>query len=244
MNCKLKIMKMKLGMAEILHSSHSTRNSQFRPGFTLIEMLVVIGIIAILLGVAISSFTSITRRAARMHAVELVSNVSTALNVLFQQKNRWPQSLADNASGGNGQLNARAAASLAVNRLMALTYTEREEDGQTVRVLSGLDRCGIVTPWAAKVIKRLGQGADPLSAKVPPSDRTVRQHILHYALDLDGDGITEANVGGETIRIRTNAAVWCIDASGGNEGEPWPYSVGKSKGTDIYSWTERQVEER
>ena len=214
-----------------------------KPAFSLIEMLVVIGIIAVLLGAAIASYTSITRKAARTHATELVSNVSTALNALFQQKNRWPQALVSNAGGGNGQLDDHAAAPLAVNKLLSLTYTEREEDGRNIRVLSGLDRCGIITPWAAKVVKRASQGSNPLGAKVPPSGRTVRQHILHYALDLDGDGITEANVGGETIRIRTNAAVWCIGAEGGNEGEPWPYSVGKRKGSDIYSWTDRQVED-
>ena len=214
-----------------------------RAGFSLVEMLVVIGIIAVLIGASFGGYSALSARASRTHGVELVSNVATALNALFQEKNRWPTALANGAQGGDGRLDKNAAVPLA--KYMSLTTRETKVDGKTVKELIGLDRCGIVTPWALKVIKRLGPTADATGVKVPPSGRRVEKHILHYALDLDGDGITEANVGGETKRIRANAVVWSIGPKGGDpekDGDPWAYSQGKRR-DDIYSWSDKQVEE-
>lgn len=215
-----------------------------RKGFSLIEMLVVIGIIAILTGASVAAFSKLSARAARTHGIELVSNVATALGILLQDKGRWPEVMVNEASGGNGLLKANVAAPLATSRLLSLTSTTRTIDGRTVKVLSGLDRCGIVTPWAQKVIKRASATSSALNLRVPPQNWTVEKHLLHFALDLDGDGITEANVGGETLRIRASAAVWCIGKDGGNpagQGDPWPYREGLKRG-DIYSWGSRQVE--
>lgn len=217
-----------------------------RKGFSLIEMLVVIGIIAVLSGASIAAFSKFSSRAARTHGVELVSNVATALSILLQDKGRWPEVMVSEASGGDGRLKADVAAPLATSRLLSLTSTTRTVDGRTVKVLSGLDRCGIVTPWAQKVIKRTSGTASALNLSVPPQNWKVEKHILHFALDLDGDGITEANVGGETLRIRASAAVWSIGNDGGNpagQGDPWPYREGLKRG-DIYSWSSRQVENR
>ena len=65
----------------------------------------------------------------------------------------------------------------------------------------------------------------------------MRDHRLHYALDADGDGITEAVVGGESLRVRANVAVWCCGADGRIE----PYTDGL-KSDDVYSWTRDQVD--
>ena len=62
-------------------------------------------------------------------------------------------------------------------------------------------------------------------------------HILHYALDLDGDGIISgANVGGETINVRATAIVWSVGPSGKIEA----YSKGIMH-DGIYSWTKGQT---
>ena len=206
-----------------------------KKGFSLVEMLVVIGIIAVLIGASVGGYSALSARAARTHGVELVSNVAVALNAMFQEKGRWPAALANKAQGGDGQLDKDAAVPLA--KYMSLTTSGGK--------LAGLDRFGIVTPWALKRIKRMGASENNSSVRVPPSNRTIEKHILHFALDLDGDGITEANVGGEMKRIRTNAAVWSIGAEGGDpssDGNPWAYSKGKRRG-DIYSWSDKQVEE-
>lgn len=213
-------------------NAHSTIS--LRPAFTLIEMLVVVGIIAVLVGASIGGFAKMTKSAEKAKAQELVSNVATALTALFQQEGAWPRRLARNGSS-DGELNAETAYALVAGTTKYLSLTV--ENGK----LAGLDRFGVVTPWATAAIKRKGTAAS-LSDRVFGST-TVKDHILHYALDLDGDGIIKgANVGGEAVDIRATAAVWCIGKSGGNKGQPWSYSKGR-RADDVYSWTLGQTQQ-
>ena len=201
-------------------------------GFTLIEMLVVIGIVAVLIGASIGGYAKMTKSAEKAKAQELVSNVATALTALFQQEGAWPRRLARKAASGDGELDAETAYTLVAGTTKYLSLTTQGSR------LAGLDRFGVVTPWATSVIKRKGLSA-ALTDKVTGST-AVKDHVLHYALDLDGDGIIEANVGGESVKIRATAAVWCIGKDGGDKGKPWPYAQGRKAG-DIYSWTYGQT---
>ena len=207
------------------------RSGTGRRGFTLIEMLVVIGIIAILTAAAIGSFSSMTKTAEKAKAQEVVSNAATALTALFQQEGAWPKRLVSN---NNKQLDENAALPLAKGGYFSLTTKGSGTDMK----LSGLDKFGILTPWAAAVVKRRGTSAQ-LGDSVTGTTK-VRDHILYYAIDLSGQGIIEATVGGESIKIRATAAVWCIGKSGGKDGKPWPYSTGLKK-DDLYSWTYGQT---
>ena len=202
-----------------------------RRGFTLIELLVVIGIIAILTGAAIGSFSAMTKTAEKAKAQELVSNAATALTALFQQEGAWPKRLISN---NNKQLDKDAAVPLAKGGYFSLTTKGSGSDMQ----LSGLDKFGIVTPWASAVIKRRGTNAQ-LGDSVTGTTK-VQDHILYYAIDLSGQGVVQATVGGESVKIRATAAVWCIGKSGGKSGKPWPYSMGLKK-DDLYSWTYGQT---
>ena len=70
-------------------------------GFTLIEILVVIGIIAVLSGALMMGFGRVTRSAQRAKATELVSQTAQALVVLRQKNGRtWPSVLVGNLGGG------------------------------------------------------------------------------------------------------------------------------------------------
>lgn len=214
-------------------SSFFLRPLSLSSGFTLIEMLVVIGIIAVLIGASIGGFSQMTKSAEKAKAQELVSNVATALTALFQQEGAWPKRLARNGAS-DGELDAETAYALVAGttKFMSLT-TENNK-------LAGLDRFGIVTPWATAVIKRKGTSA-ALSDLVTGTT-TVKDHILHYALDLDGDGVIKgANVGGESVNVRATAIVWCIGKDGGDKGKPWPYTKGRRAG-DVYSWTLGQTQ--
>ena len=215
----------------------------FKPGFTLIEMLVVIGIIAILIGASIGGYSHMTHAADKTKAQELVSNVATALTALYQQEGNWPKRLALNGAT-DGELDENVSIPLAKGKYFSLTTTG---SGSNMKLV-GNDRFGIISPWAMAVVKRRGMSAT-LDDKV--GTMTVRDHRIHYALDLDGDGIIKgASVGGNSVDIRATAAAWC----GGRDGviDPYPYGGGKkSKGKDakagptddVYSWTIGQTKD-
>ena len=74
-------------------------------------MLVVIGIIAVLVGASIGGFSAMTRTAEKAKCQELVSNVATALTVMFQQEGAWPRALAQNGAS-DGRLDAKSAYAL------------------------------------------------------------------------------------------------------------------------------------
>ncbi len=156
---------------------------------------------------------------------EVVSNTATALVALFQTDGSWPRSLRVNGAT-DGELDARAAYPLSKG-YMTLTTSGTQ--------LSGMDRFGILTPWGSAHLKSRGNSA-ALGDKV--GEGTLKDHILHYALDLDGDGIINgASVGGESVDVRANAIVWSVGPSGRVEG----YSKG-IKGDGIYSWTKGQTQ--
>ena len=217
-----------------------------KKGFTLIEMLVVIGIIAVLIGASIGGFSSMTRTAEKARAQELVNNVATALTALFQQEGNWPKRLATNGQT-DGRLDENASLPLARGKYFSLTTTGTDKDMKLI----GLDRFGIVSPWATAIIKRRGTSAS--LSDVVLNAKTIQDHILHYALDLDGDGVIKgANVGGKSIDIRATVAVWCA----GRDGvvDPYPYGSGAGKkgsnqsasgrrSDDVYSWTPGQTVE-
>ena len=222
----------------------------FNQGFTLIEMLVVIGIIAILIAASIAGFMSAGKTAEAARTRELVANTATALGVLLQNKGQWPQRMAAEAQSGDGKLDQNAAAALGYHGYMSLSGKANANGTYT---LTGADRFGIVDPWAMAVVKRYQKnGGSPDSIKVP-SGGTVKDHTLHFALDLDGDGIVNASVGGTPVDVRANAIVW----SCGRDGvvSPYPYAGGNQSGgggankgnatghrsDDIYSWHPKQV---
>ena len=210
-------------------------HQEMRRGFTLIEMLVVLGILAVLIGIGIGSFSSATRKAQKTRGQELVSNVATALEAVYQREGCWPRRILANGAS-DGLLDENVAYELAKRKVMTLTYKDSEKK------TSGLDCCGVVTPWAQDAIKSAGQGAN--TGTRVQTGGTVKDHVLHYAVDVDGDGYVNASVGGVSVNIRGSAAVWCCTPSGGKIA---PY--GSSGGTtgkkdrlgDIYSWTRDQV---
>ncbi len=203
-----------------------------KKGFTLIEMLVVIGIIAILMGALLAGFNQITKSAQRARAQETVSNAAAALTFLLQKDGAWPQSIITEAAKNPSQMTKDVARALGKKKVMNVNMKG------SANILIGTDRCGIVSPWAAAVLKRTG-GANAsensnIDEKVPTGG-TVRDHILYFAVDLDGDGITEANINGTTVRIRASAVAWCAGA----DGKLAPHSqMGRSD--DVYSWQKSQ----
>ena len=201
------------------------------------EMLVVIGIIAVLIGASFGSYNAFVKKAARGRCAELVHDVQVAIVGVMQKENAWPRGLrAAQGAPKDGILTKEAGAALAKRGALSLTYRKTEDqDGNTTYELSGNDRCGVVTPWAADIVKR---NSSANGETVVPSGGKVDDHRLHFALDEDFDGRVEATVGGIGITVRASAIVWCCGANGKIEA----YTKSGRNSDDVYSWSPDQVE--
>lgn len=189
--------------------------------FTLVEMLVVIGIIAVLVSASVVGYSRVTAKAEKVKCNELVKNVHTALVQLYNENNgAWPRALISGQE--RGLLDQNAA------RPLAAMLGLRTDGGGN---LTGYDRFGIVSPWAQQAIKSHGVNVS-LSDKVP-SGGTIEDHILHYAIDTQGEGlITDVSVGGSSITVRETAMVW----SGGRDGKVESSYDRGERLDDVYSW--------
>lgn len=197
--------------------------ARLKRGFTLIEMLVVLGILGILMGLVGAGWSAIgTSEEAK--CAELCQQTAVAMTQLYNRAGRWPKAILANNGGKEGKLDESAAYPLAAGGYMSLTT----ENGR----LSGYDRFGVVSPWAAEVIRQRGSRA-ARGDKVK-NGGTIDDHILRYAVDVDGDGVIEgATVGGESVNVRATCIVWCC----GKDGKFEAYSVGaRGQADDVYSW--------
>lgn len=229
-------------MEEARNEAARRRLAGSRAGLTMIELLVVIGVMMVLSAVLLAGISKVKKTAMNGKAQDLVSNAATAVIQVLNADRNWPGYLIKAASASDPMLDSDACQALIRHNVYSLSYVkDRTSDGDDFYRLTGVDRCGIVDPWAAQMLKGLDpgvSGASVLSRKVPGGG-TVRDHVLRFAIDDDYDGICEARVGGTTLRIRASAVVW----SCGQNGKFDDYSkIGRAEGTDdLYSWTPGQV---
>lgn len=185
-------------------------------GFTLVEILIVIGIIAILTGAAMTGFRGAVEKAQAAKCQELVHNVSTALVKVFQDNGSWPSRIIS-AGQGSGEMTAEIGGELARRKALSLNYrlVENEETGEKVYKLVGLDQCGVVSPWAAEVIKRKAANGNVSLNEPVPGGGTIRDHVLRFSIDDDEDGLVKVSYeGGKSVTVRASAAVWCCGRDG------------------------------
>ncbi len=214
-------------------------NKNREKGFSLVEMLVVIGIISVLSGALIMGIDRVRKTAQRSKAQEIVSNTATALGIIFQKEMGWPQLLL-NWSGK--QLEAEPSHVFVRFNLLGLSYDSKSYNASkrsgTIKLV-GADRCGIVDPWATAVLKRKtsSQENDGRELKVDTGGK-VKDHILWFAVDDDGDGITEVSIPkSPVVRVRAPACVWCAGA----DGVLGKYDRhNKDAADDVYSWSRGQ----
>lgn len=214
-----------------------------KTGFTLIEMLVVIGIIAVLMGALLAGFGHVTRSAQNARATETVHNVAGALEKMLLEKGRWPTDcsralLKYGGKDGEGMGCVEDVARVFAKYKALSVSTRGSIDGDASAIqLVGTDRCGIVDPWAVAVLKRRASGGKDL--QVPTGGR-VQDHIIYFAVDDDHDGIVEATVCGEAVRVRAKAIAWCAGADG-KLGSGYRKREGDNA-DNIYSWARAQEE--
>ena len=204
-----------------------------RKGFTLVEMLVVICIIGILMGALLAGFRHVTASAQKARAQELVDNVRVSLGLILQNNGVWPADrnnalkLYGGQDGNNKGCVEEVARVFAGRGMLGINVSNDQ--------LKGVDKFGVVSPWAQNVLKRVLTA----SATTPvPSGGTIRDHIIYYAIDTDMDGITEASVCGEKIKVRATAIAWCAGADG-KLGTSY-HKRTKENEDNVYSWRRNQ----
>ena len=204
-----------------------------KQGFTLIEMLVVLGIIGVLIGSMVAGFSRMTKSAQRAKAQETVSNAATALSSILATEGAWPKAMLQNT-----RMNEAVAKALARRGLMGVAYdpNKKKDDDTQDYTPVGTDRFGIVDPWAVAVLKRKPKAG---TGEGVPSGGTIADHVLYFAVDKNGDGFVDRGENAP-FKIRATAVVWSCGADGvlGN------LTSGRSKETadNIYSWKSDQVE--
>lgn len=208
-------------------------------GFTLVEMLVVIGIIAVLIGATIGGYSSVTERAQKARDEELVHNVATALESILQNRGKWPKAIVDGVGKDEYRLGPDVAKALAAENLLSLSC-EKDENGKVKR-MTGFDKYGVLDAWGMAVMRK---NPNATTSTGVPTGKTINDHIVRYSVDVNGKGYTTVNIGGRSFEVRASAVAW----SCGKDGviEPCPYVGGRSSGhrvDDVYSFSRGQVKE-
>lgn len=211
-----------------------------RSGFTLIEMLVVIGIIVILASAGLAGYNGAIKAAQRARGNELVQNLKVALGMALQNEDAWPPPILKEGSSGDGRATVEVAAWLGKHKLFSFGALDESamSSAEWTLTVNAVEKLGILTPWGEAYAKKLmakSPGNVNLGAKVP-SGGTLDDHVLRFAIDVDYDGITEVKTsvsGKGSAKVRASVCVWCCGYDG---------KFGTKD--DIYSWTKDQEVQR
>lgn len=177
-----------------------------RQGFTLVEMLVVIGILGILASATVMSLTHMKRAAMQSEAQKMVTEVATAFNMLLQKERKWPQVIIDN-SNQQGGMNEDVCAIFQSTKLLDVTTYKRGAIGSTINEDS-LDRFGLMDPFGQAGLKKMPR-CRSASTSVPSGYGTFADHLIQYRVDRNFDGYVDSSEGAPRgMRVRASVIVW------------------------------------
>ena len=186
-----------------------TRQSDLRGGFTLVEMLVVIGIIGILAATLISSFTHVKIAARQSQAQNLVTEVATAMSLYAQKERDWPDEWLNKDDIG---MDDEVCWKLQEKKLFDVTTYKYSKDGTVMNCTvanvnpQSPDRFGLLDPWARASLSKSKTQSDADTAQ---TGGTYAEHRLQFRLDKNFDGKVDAADGAPPgIEVRASAIVW------------------------------------
>jgi general secretion pathway protein G len=80
--------------------------NRYDRGFTLIEVLVILGIIAILAGIALPAYNSYLQKTKKAEAMQVLKRIETAIIALATDTGQWPkhQAIGKVSTGGTNEI--------------------------------------------------------------------------------------------------------------------------------------------
>ena len=180
-----------------------------RSGFTLIEMLVVIAIIAVLVALLIPAVGKARQAAARTRAKHQIMDIMQAFTAYYDEYKRWPTGLTGYDNGRDIEYNT----------------TGIQMETNVVVMLGGAN------------VKNMNPKRIPFLQLEPGALNELGQYVdpwgnpYKYMLDFNGDNkvhIFFSNMNGET-NLNRQVAVWSRGRDGSDE-------EGDPQKDDIRSW--------
>ena len=187
------------------------RNTErvWRGGFTMIEMLVVIGILGILFIALLSSFSRVKDSARKAQAQTLVSEVAIAFTRYLQDQREWAGEFFNKT-----EMDEKVCEELQKGKYLDITTYKVDSNGNVdysdgprlpKKNTASVDRFGLLDPWAQNALKK-DNTQSASSIMRGGGNRSYADHRIQFRLDLDYDGFVDAPEGG--VKVRASAIVW------------------------------------
>ena len=194
-------------------------------GFTLVEMLLVIGIIGILSSVMIVSFGKMAQHARRSDAQRTVSEVATAFNQLLIKQREWPKALLEYEEQG---MVPQVCYVFQKHKLLDITTYTRDKKTGALDSMSdsnlsktSVDRFGMLDPWGRESLKK-NPSCNSDQNTIIGGTGSYKDHLIQYRLDRNYDGYVDSEDGEMPVtglRIRGSAIVWSRGPDGKDDGQ-------------------------
>jgi len=190
-------------------------------GFTLVEMLVVIGIIGILSGTMVITVVHVKRIAFGVDSRAIVTNAHTALNSYHTTEGEWHEVMLKDRM---------------MTRDVCIELRNKHAIDYAPDAGLGLDRFGLLDAWGNRSLRNSSLVTDVNQAG---SDGIkIGDRLLQIRLDENYDGYVDQSEGSPNgARIRANVIVWSRGPDGMDDFQSSnPKASSRYPFDDLLSW--------